>query len=222
MLPAHSFSPLLPYRLPPGLMLTSWGEGEEGRKRRLEDQLEIWWDRGGIPQTSNRYFRRSSTVDVQTHMKLLTSAFSLQMHTWEVYEREMEMGVGGCCLDGRRKEKIEQEQGERQQKKRGNIYSRYVSRIKQTRASTTFLSPQSPADSQLNYGETKKSDNKWIVCWYRRDEQIPTFPLVARKKLQMGVVARGWLAWQQAVPVGLAGVGVLITAAWTRLLEKRK
>lgn len=52
--------------------------------------------------------------------------------------------------------------------------------------------------------------------------QIHTFPLVVRKKLQVGVVARGWSAWRQVVPVSLTGVGVLITAAWTQLLEKRK
>lgn len=50
--------------------------------------------------------------------------------------------------------------------------------------------------------------------------QIPTFPLVVRKKLEVGVMTGGWLAWRQLVPVGLAAVGVLITAARTQVLEK--
>lgn len=48
-----------------------------------------------------------------------------------------------------------------------------------------------------------------------REESVllPTFPLAVGKELEVGVVARVWLAWRQVVPVGLAGVGVLITAA---------
>lgn len=49
-----------------------------------------------------------------------------------------------------------------------------------------------------------------------------TFPLVVRKELEVGVVARAWLARRQTVPVVLAGVGVLITVARTRVLEERR
>lgn len=38
----------------------------------------------------------------------------------------------------------------------------------------------------------------------------------------MGVLARDRLAWRQKVPVVLAGVGVLITAARARILEEHR
>lgn len=41
----------------------------------------------------------------------------------------------------------------------------------------------------------------------------PTFPLVVRKELEVGIVARVWLAWRQTAPVPLTGVGILITFA---------
>ena len=61
------------------------------------------------------------------------------------------------------------------------------------------------------------------MSWSCRDDEIHTFPLVVRKELEVGVEARVWLAWRQVVSVGLAGVGVLITAAGARvLLGKRE
>ena len=54
------------------------------------------------------------------------------------------------------------------------------------------------------------------------DKRVPTFPLVVRKELEVGVVARVWLARRQKVPVVPAGVGVLITADGTRVLEEQR
>lgn len=51
---------------------------------------------------------------------------------------------------------------------------------------------------------------------------IHTFPLAVRKELEVRVVARDWLAWRKVIPVGLAGVGILIAAARAQVLEGEK
>lgn len=48
-----------------------------------------------------------------------------------------------------------------------------------------------------------------------------TFPLAVGEELQLGVVvARVGLTWRQAALVKLAGVGVVVTAAGTRVLSE--
>lgn len=60
---------------------------------------------------------------------------------------------------------------------------------------------------------------EYLSTW---EEQERTFPLVVGEKLEVGAVAGVWLAWWQMVPVGLAGVGVVIAAEWIRVLKPER
>lgn len=69
------------------------------------------------------------------------------------------------------------------------------------------------------------NNQDWIKQGLKNPEIVhcfATFPLVVRKELQMGVVARVWLARWQKVPVLLTSVGILVTVAWTWILEQRE